>query len=183
MKKIIITIVNIISATPILFYPFSFIAGIMIFDAPGSGESILNWGGFFASVLYPLFIVAFIILSRKNNSLSLASIALIPLLFLFFTFFFSGGLAQKGDYDSLSRDFICNSNSFLWIQNGTAQGIDLLEKENFLNYSHINLAFIENRSIKIYSNNIPFQEAKDLLSKCKNSEGKSLLDLYTLTSD
>jgi hypothetical protein len=51
-----------------------------------------------------------------------------------------------------------------------------------LNYRYINLGFIENGSIKIYPNSIPIQEAKDLLSNCKNKDGKSLLDIYTLTS-
>lgn len=180
MKKIIITIINIISATPILLYPIVFATSGMIFDAPGSGELISNWIGFFAFITYPIFIVLLIINSRKKNSLPLALVALIPLLFLLFVFFFSAGLAQKEDYDTLSRDFICDSNSFLWIQNGTAHGIDFLEKENFLNYSHINLAFMENGSIKIYSNNISFQKVKDLLSNCKNKEGKSLLDFYNL---
>lgn len=182
MKKIIITVANIISSIPILIYPIIFATSGMIFDAPDSGKYILNWIGFFILMLYPLFIITFIIFSRKKNSLLLASVALIPLLFLLFVFFFSAGLSQKDDYNTLNKDFICNSNSFLWLQNGTAHAIDFLEKENFLNYSHINLGFIENGSIKIYSNNISLEKAKDLLSNCKNKESKSLLDIYTLTS-
>ena len=52
-----------------------------------------------------------------------------------------------------------------------------------MTYEHQDLAFVENGSIKIYPNNVPFQEAKYLLSNCKNKEGKSLLDVYELVSD
>ena len=169
MKKNIITIINLISAIPILLFPFILLAGIMAFDAPGSEKSILVLTVPLILIGYPIFIIAFIVLSRRNNSLLLASVALIPLLFLLFVFFFSAGLARKDDYNTLNKDFICNSNSFLSIQNGTAHCIDFLEKENFLNYRYINLGFMENGSIKIYPNSIPIQEAKDLLSNCKNN--------------
>jgi len=182
MKKNIITIINIISALPILLYPFSFIAGIMSFDAPGSGQHILPWIMFLASTLYPIFIIIFIIFSRKKNSLLLASIAFIPLLFLIYIFLFSGGLAQKDDYNTRSRDFICNSNSFLSVEkNGNFGGINLLEKKNFYTYGNETIALIENNEIGPMSTNS--NEVKNLLSNCKNKEGKSLLDIYNLTKN
>lgn len=179
MKKAVITIINIIAALPILFYPFSFIAGLMVFDAPGSGYSILAWTMFLFSMGYPVFIVAFIIASRKNNSLLLASTALIPLLFLIYIFLFSGGLVQKNDYNTRSRDFICDSNSFLSVEkNGSFGGISLLEKKNFYTYGNETIALIENSKISLMSANP--KETRELLSRCKNKDGKSLLDIYTL---
>ena len=70
MKKIIITVANIISGIPILIYPIIFATSGMIFDAPDSGKYILNWIGFFILMLYPLFIITFIIFSRKNLTLN-----------------------------------------------------------------------------------------------------------------
>ena len=63
--KTIITIVNIVSAIPILAYPVILISGVMSFDAPGSGKSVLAWVIFLASVGYPLIIIALIFLSRS----------------------------------------------------------------------------------------------------------------------
>lgn len=183
MKKKIITTINIISTIPILIYPGILAAGIMVFDAPGSGESILNWGAFFVSVLYPIFIIVFIILSRKNNSLPLSLVALLPLLFLLFVLFIPIETAQKDNYNTMSRDFICNSNSFLSVEkNGNFGGINLLEKKNFFTYKNDSIATIDNNtSINLMSANP--QEAKDLLLNCKNKEGKSLLDTYNLISN
>src|SRR3989344_6766803 len=181
MKKIITTIINILSAVPILFYSFILGAGFMIFDAPGSGQYILNWGAFFASVLYPVFIIVFIIASRKNNSLPLALVALLPLLFLLFVLFTPIETAQKDDYNTRSKDFICDSNSFLSVEkNGDFGGINLLKKKNFYTYENGTIATIENMSINIFSENP--KETKNLLSNCKNKEGKSLLDIYNLIS-
>lgn len=39
MQKIIITILNVIAASPILLYPVFLITSIMVFDAPGSEGS------------------------------------------------------------------------------------------------------------------------------------------------
>lgn len=184
MKKNVITIINIISAIPILIYPLFFAFSVMIFDPPGSFQSVSHWVEFFVSVTYPIFIIVLIIFSRKKNSLSLALIALIPLLFLFFIFFFSSGLAQKDNYNTLSKDFICDSNSFISISGKGNQisSINLLEKKNFLNYRYEAIATIDNNiSINLMSSNP--KEAKDLLSNCKNIEGKSLLDTYNLISN
>ncbi len=181
MKKNIITIINIISATPILLYPFALIAGAMSFDAPDSAQHILPWFLFLFSTLYPVFIIAFIIISRKKNSLLFASIALIPLLFIIFAFLFSGGLAKRDAYYTRSKDFVCNSNSFLWVEkNGNFGGVNLFEKKNFYTYGGGTIASIDNGSINIFSDNS--KETRDLLSNCKNNEGKSLLDFYTLIS-
>jgi len=184
MKKVIIMFVNVISAFPILIYPVILITSPMIFDAPGSGESVSNWIGFFALMSYPLFIIVFILLSRKKNSLILALVALIPLLLLTFVFLFSGGLAQKDSYNTLSKDFICDSKSFISINGKGNQisSVNLLEKKNFLNYRYEAIATIDNNiSINLMSENS--QEAKNLLSNCKNEEGKSLLDIYNLNSE
>ncbi len=180
MKKTIITIINIISVIPILIYPLAFIAGIMSFDA---GPSMVAWLIFLISTTYPIFIIACIIFSRKINSLSLSFIALLPLLALLYIFFIAGGTAQKDNYNTLSKDFICNSNSFLSVEkNGNFGSINILEKKNFLNYENETIATIDNNAtISLMSANP--KEAKDLLSNCKNNEGKSMLDFYTLISD
>ena len=81
-KKTIITIVNIVSALPILLYPLIIAVGSMAFDAPGSGYYIGTWVIFLCSLFYPIFIIALIIISRKKQSFLLAFLALIPLLFL-----------------------------------------------------------------------------------------------------
>lgn len=182
MKKAIITIINIISAIPILIYPLVLAFSGMIFDPPGSLQSVLHWIELFVSVAYPIFIIACIILSRKKKSLLLALIALLPLLFLLYVFLFSAGLAQKDNYNTLNRDFICDSNSFLSVEkNGNFGGISLLEKKNFYTYENEAVGLIENNEINLMSTNP--QEAKDLLSNCKNKEGQSLLDIYNLISN
>ena len=182
MKKNIITIINIVSAIPILAYPLIFIAGAMFFDAPGSNYSISAWIGFLLSISYPAFIIGFIVFSRKKNSTSLALVGLIPLLFLLYIFLIAGGTDQKNNYETLNKDFICNSNSFISIDD--SDGMDLLEKKNFFTYKNEPFAIIDNNkqlSLMPWLKNS--KETQDLLSNCKNKEGKSLLDLYTLSSN
>jgi len=182
MKKNIITAINLISFVPILLFPFILLAGSMAFDAPGSEKSILAFTVPLILIGYPIFIIVFIVLSRKKNSLLLALVALIPMLFLIYTFLFSDGLAQKSNYDTLNKDFICNANSFLSVEkNGNFGSISLLKKNNFYTYKNESVALIENNEINIMSANP--REEKDLLSNCKNKEGKSLLDVYELVSD
>ncbi len=182
MKKQLIVAINIFSAIPILLYPFAFIAGVMSFDAPGSEYSIVAWAMFFFSTLYPIFIIIFIILSRKKDSLILASTALIPLIFLIYIFLFSGGLAQKSNYNTLNKDFICDSNSFISVEkNGSFDAINLLEKKNFYTYRKETVALIENNKIIMLS--ATSKEIKDLLLRCKNKKDKSVLDTYNSISN
>ncbi len=89
MSNKTITIINIVSILPILLYPFIFIAGAMSFDAPGSIQSIGPWVIFLISTLYPIFIVSFVIASRKYQSLLLALIATIPFLIFFVLLFYT----------------------------------------------------------------------------------------------
>ena len=182
MKKNIITITNIVSTIPLFLYLPILIAGSMSFDAPDSGRRVLPWVMFLFSTLYPVFIIVFIIVSRKKKSLLLASVGLIPLLFLIFVFHLPIELARKDEYYTLNRDFICNSNSFLSVEkNNNFGAVNLLEKKNFYTYKMETIADIDGGDINIFSDNP--KETRNLLSNCKNNEGKSLLDFYALVSE
>ncbi len=186
--KIILTIINSISAIPILVYPFLLIAGVMSFDAPSSGKSLLAWTMFIVSVGYPLVIIALIFLSRRYDSVSLALLALIPLLSLLYIFFISGGTAQKDNYNNLTKDFVCDSNSFLSItgKGNPIGGIDLLEKKNFFTYTRNEIATIYKdkwmNPDKINSKDIR-DKTDSLLTNCKNPHGKSPIEVFIPITD
>jgi hypothetical protein len=191
--KTILTIINIISALPILFYPAILIAGLgsfagyryanaSLFDlAKGLALPIFSIG-------YPLFIIILIFVSRKYDSPLLATIALVPLLALLYVFTLSGGTDEKNNYNTLNKDFICNANSFLNISGkGNPIGhIELLEKKNFFSYENNTLATIyKDKWINIYgihSKDIT-NKTDQMLADCKNSDGKSPLELFTLIKD
>jgi hypothetical protein len=187
--KIMITIINIISAIPILIYPFILIAGVMSFDAPESGKSLVAWFVFVASIGYPLLIIAFIFLSQRYNSTSLALIALIPLLVLVYALSISGGTTQKNNFSTLNKDFVCDSNSFLSIggnETDPIRGLRFLEKRNFFTYKNNDIASIYgNKWINVQK--INSKDIKDridqLLNYCKNTEGKTPFQVYLKIED
>lgn len=186
--KILLTVINIVSAIPLLLYPYAFLAGVMSFDAPGSGQSPQTWITFTVLVSYPLLIAVLIFLSRKYASSVIASIALVPLLALIYVLFVSGGTDQKLNYNTLSRDFSCDSNSFLHIDgvDHPISDISLLEKKNFLTYARYHIATIyKEKWIKPEIINIKdiSKRTPTLLAGCKNKDGKSPFEVYARVSD
>lgn len=185
--KIIITVINILSVIPILLYPFLSILGVMSFDTPGSEKNILAWIIFIIVLGYPVLIIAFIILSRMYNSTSFALVALVPLFFLGYLLFFSGNTAQKNNYENLHRDFVCNKDSFLSISypENPISRIYLYEKKMF-KYREEDIASIYEQKW-VLPNNINNKEVREkipgLLTDCRNEEGKSLIDIFTLIDE
>ncbi len=184
-----LTIINVISALPILLYPALLITGIMSFDAPSSGRAISAWVLFIFSIAYPLVILALIFLSRRYDSLSLALIALIPLIVLVYVFFVSGGTAQKNSFNTLKKDYVCDSSSFLSLggnETDPIRKLQLLEKWNFLTYKNNVIASIYGNKW-INAERINLKDIRDrtdqLLSSCKNNEGKTPIQVYSRVED
>ncbi len=181
--KTMLTLINIVSLIPILLYPIIFIAGAMSFDAPGSGKSVLAWTIFIVSVGYPIYIISLIILSRIQNSILLSLLALLPLVFLVYNFFFLGNNAQKENYETLHKDFVCNENSFINIftPENPISSVYLYEKKLF-KYSEERIATIYNDQkslrLNITNDNESNDKKKELILNCKNAEGKSMLDIF-----
>jgi len=181
-----LTIINIISAIPILLYPFILVAGVMSFDTPSSTKSLITWIIFIASLGYPVFIIILIMLSRRYDSVSLAFFGLIPLLFLFYSLFIYDGFVEKNNYNNLNKDFICDQNSFLSLygKGDPIGGINLFEKKNFFTYKKESLARIyEDKWMVTRVNSEDVRErVEDLFTNCKNSNGQSPSQVFTPTT-
>ncbi len=80
MKKIMINVLNVLSALPIIIYPILLVTSIMVFAVPGVTKSATGLITGFSMLLFPVVIVTGIILSRKYNSITWAIIACIPLI-------------------------------------------------------------------------------------------------------
>ncbi len=80
MKKVMITVLNILSALPIIIYPILLATSIMVFAVPGVTKSVTGLVTGFSMLLFPIVIVVGIILSRKYNSVAWAVFACIPLI-------------------------------------------------------------------------------------------------------
>ncbi len=80
MPKTVIIVLNIISATPIIFYPVMFVSALMVFAVPGVTKSATGLVSGVSMLLYPVLVVVGIILSRKYNSVIWAVVACIPII-------------------------------------------------------------------------------------------------------
>ncbi|MEZ4210916.1 MAG: hypothetical protein R3B39_01300 [Candidatus Paceibacterota bacterium] len=188
--KILITILNSLSVIPIFVYPAILGAGIMSLDSPNNG--FLGWTIFIISITYPLLIIGLIILSRKYTSLVLAIIAAIPFFIILYTLFFSNALYYKKRFSELEKDFVCGSGEFLSL--GTqdekislpnTKSLYLLENKNFLSYKvHYAGTLYDNKLLyKKEKLNEGFSNKVDVfLGQCKDSEGKTPLELYKIIS-
>lgn len=182
--RILLTIINILSLVPLLAYPALFVAGIMSFDAPNSDKSLMTWVIFAACVGYPLFIVLFIILSQIRFSATLALIGLVPLFVLSYVFFISGGTAQKENFNTLHKDFVCDFSSFLSLggtETDPIRSLSFLERKNFFKYQNSRIATVYgNKWIK--AEQINPKDVRDktdtLLNSCRNIDGKTAFQTY-----
>lgn len=185
-SKIVIVIIDVISAIPILAYPVALAAGVMMFDAPGSGKSLTAWAVCLLSLGYPLYIIACIALSWSQKSAYWALAGLLPLLVLIYVLFISGGTQYKNDFTVLPKDFICDKNNFLNIEEVGRKGnsIYLLRKESPFSYRKDLVAYIEEgKTLEIrYYHRIwkkDYEKALAFFKGCKNKDGRSVLELYT----
>jgi hypothetical protein len=182
--RLVLTVINILSAVPVLAYPALFVAGIMSFDAPGSDKSLSTWVIFIACVGYPLFIVLFIVISQIYLSTTFALVGLVPMLVFGYIFFVSGGTAQKENFNTLHKDFVCDSNSFLSLggnETNPIRSLVLLERRNFFTYKNSEIATVfGNKWIK--AERINSKDVRDktdaLLNSCKNVDGKTAFQTY-----
>ena len=186
--KVAITILNIVSAIAILVYPGILIAAVIGFASPGATKSLTGWVVFTLSVSYPLIIGILIFLSRRTDSILIATLGLIPLLFLIYTFIFQEGIKKKKYYEAAHRDYIYSPNSFLTINKKDAPITEVVwwERRFFITYESYEVATIFG-SKWINPQKIGFKRMRDnrdnLLKMSKNAEGKTLLDMYILVPD
>ena len=186
--KIAITVLNVISALAILPYPGIVIAGVMAGDSPSSGN-ILPWIILLLSLGYPFIIGGIIFLSQRHDSLSLALIALVPLIVLVYVFIISGGTVQKNNFNTLQKDCVCDPGSFLSLggkETDPIRGLMLLEKRNFFTYRKNDIASVYGNKW-INSERINSKDTRDrtdqLLNSCKNTEGKTPVQVYSKIED
>ncbi len=189
MRIIAIIIINIVSLVPVLFYPMFFISGVMMFDFPSSSKSITAWSVFLLSVGYPLIIILLVFLSIRYKSFLFALLGLLPLIIILYFLFLSGSTAQKGNFNTLKKDFVCDSNSFLSLggnESDPIRGLKFLEKKNFFIYKNDTIANIyQNKFInaqKINSKDIR-DRTDQLLNSCKDIEGKTPYQKYVKIED
>lgn len=116
MNNMTIFVLNIIAASPIIIYPVMLLTSIMVFDAPGSENSIGKILTAFLMVGFPILIGICIFLSQKYNSIVWALVACIPFVFLFHTLFIKDFIINKRHekaaqevIKNLSQDFIYDS--------------------------------------------------------------------------
>jgi hypothetical protein len=182
----VITILNIIAAIPVIAYPAALPAGIMMFDAPGSTKSITAWAFFLFSVGYPLFIALLIVFSRKYESVLLAGLALIPLCVFVYFFVLEDSLRIRKEFETVSRDFICNETTFLHVEpagDGSAE-LQALHKHGLLSYEKGTLGDIDGNGIFVFVHSSVSvskhldDRVPELLRVCKNREGKSPSEMY-----
>lgn len=181
----IIKIINIISLIPLLFYPMLFVSGVMIFDSPGSTKSLTAWLVFLASVGYPFIIGLFVFLSIRYKSFLFALLGILPLIIIVYFLFVSGGSSQKDNFNKLNREYVCDKNSFLFIDGkpeDKIRSVRLLEKKNFFTYKNDTIATIRggkwiNVSLKRDT------QSDNLLNVCKDSSGKTPYQNYIKIED
>jgi len=161
-------------------------SGIMAGASPNAGK-FLGWVVLIISFIYPLILIALVLLSRKHNSLLIAIIAVIPFLFLLYIFFIQGISDQKKNFDSLEKSFTCGTNQFLSIENSGSDSINrlyFLEKKNILSYRVEYIAnILDNNSLYVLGGRTEGIDMDSLLNNCKNTENKSPLDLYRILSN
>lgn len=188
MKNIVIIVLNILALLPVLIYPAILMSGIMSAASPNASKFLGNFI-FYLSLSYPIFLIGLVFLSRKYDSLLIAIVAVIPFLFLIYFLFFSGAGEQKKRFDSFEKPFTCGQNIFLGIERfPDFNNLYFLSKKNFLNYD-INYWGRINNEYKIisilnyYENKIIKDKIDSILSECKTSDGKNILDVYKITSN
>ena len=59
-----IRIANVLFGVSLIFWPVTVIPAIMIFDAPGSQNSVFSWLVFWLTMLYPVVVIVSILGSR-----------------------------------------------------------------------------------------------------------------------
>ncbi len=196
----ILTIINIISASPILLYPLFLGTSIMVFDAPGSGKSFWSVATALIVVGFPLFIGLFIFLSRKYSSNWLALVACIPLIFLIYTLFVQNFLDNRHHekivnavISTISQDFIYDSSIANTLAK-TRKGTFFYEKGTFLSidkeYNQV-IQVNPNASGSFFSepvgkikgdileiNSFDLKTAQDAYAVFVNKEGKTIFDVF-----
>lgn len=182
--KIIITIINGLSTLPILFFPVAFISSFMLIAVPSAGKSFISWVIFILTIVYPAIIIYLIVLSRKQWSLAIALIGLIPLL-IFLFLFFSDSIKGNKKIAKSEKEFICDNGEFLIALNPTSSFKDyyIIKKKLLIFYkkSH-KISSVYNDKYIIFSGNIS-DENKEKLKSCKNNKGESFLNLYREVRD
>ena len=187
MQKNLLTILNIISASPIIIYPVLFLSSFMILGVPGSGKPTTALVMAWLWLSYPVFILVLIFFSRKFRSLSLALIACIPFVFMFVFAMIAlvneikRRIVVKEFISTLSKDFVCatgsNANKFITVDvekkqlimiDPTASDSYFAEPVGKMDFGKLELFF-------------QLSESKDQYGKCLNSDGESIFDLYNVS--
>lgn len=150
---------------------------IMVFDNPAAEKQFLPHLLYWSMRVYPLLIVIAIFLAYKFNSVFFALLATIPLLFIIFTFA-TGDTIAKEEFKNRSRDFTCGPDKFISITSvGDFTHADFYEKKFISSYSS---SFIG--TINKVDMTIKVRKGKDFsfISACKDKDGKSFTEVYTL---
>jgi len=128
-----------------------------------------------------VFVPILIFFSNKYHSILLAVIALIPfviLTYLIIHTIVSTGTKYKKEFDTAKKDFICNENLFINVENDPRVGsIRLYKKNNPYSYSIFPLGRIF-RGEKIEIDPSGSGMTHNEVLSCKNAEGNSITEVY-----
>jgi len=174
--KVTISVLNTIALLPILLYPVVWAMSIMVFSNPAAEKKIFAHIIYWCLVGYPIPIIAAVFFSYRYNSVWLSLLALIPALAVCFALLLDRpGKGNKEDFDTKSRDFVFNSRKFISLQEvGKWKHPYLYEKKMF-SYRSTQLGMIDGNTFNVFRSKLTILP---YLTECKNSEGKSFLEVY-----
>jgi len=187
MPKNLLTILNIISASPIIIYPILFLSSFMILGVPGSGKPttaiVMAW----LWLSYPVFILILIFLSRKFRSLPLALIACIPFILMFAFAMIAlvneikRRIVVKEFISTISKDFDCttgpNAKKFITVDVEKNQLI-MIDPTASDSYFAEPVGKMDVGNLELF---FQLSASKDQYGKCLNSDGKSIFDLFKVS--
>ncbi len=169
--KTAIIIISAISCLPLFIYPVILGISVMVFDSPGSEKLLWTNLLFYFMLGYPLLIALGIFLAYKLNSVWFALMAAIPLV-LFVFVVVKPDPGTKANFDNSSRDFVCDKNKFISVDNAAT-----LYEKKLLSYTfhYIGITNEVDKTVKV-------RKGMDLssLADCKNKDGKTLTEVYTV---
>ena len=176
--KATISFLNSIALLPILFYPMVWAMSTMVFSNPAVERKLFAHLIYWCLVGYPIPIIAAVFFSFRHNSFWLSLVALIPALAICFALLLAQpNKGKKEDFETKPRDFVCNSRKFIYLEEfGKWKHPWLYEKKMF-SYKATRLGKIDGNTFNISRSKSSILSE---LNECKNSEGKSLIELYTV---
>lgn len=192
MKESIV-LINIFSLMALLIYPFvAYFNGVSAWPAQGSGviQSAKDiW--YYLDYWYPLITVSGVILSwilRNYNSTFALVAALIGVLptvyFSLLLLVYLPFVLPMQKFNEASRDFVCDRSTFLSMERGTSVvRLNLHTKKNTIfrpKESTIFFVDVLKGTLSVNDKNETFtgEEIREMLSTCKNAEGKTPLEVF-----